>query len=163
MWRRLIALTHPDRAGDDELFVCTRELHEHGCGDRIEDARSAAERRRPPPHPSTGERIAYAAAFDRAGSFGEFTERIAALADSGQLPERYAALLRVVRDCYEAHEGPLARQQSQGATYKTLAAIGHTVGMNGAERARWYEVCEAIPLSQRHAGHILGRLKRAAA
>jgi hypothetical protein len=36
-------------------------------------------------------------------------------------------------------------------------------GMSGSERARWYSVARAVPLSQRHAGHILGKLQKAAA
>jgi hypothetical protein len=37
------------------------------------------------------------------------------------------------------------------------------VGMTKAERVQWYRIAEAIPLSQRHAGHILSRLKKRAA
>ena len=33
----------------------------------------------------------------------------------------------------------------------------------GAERVQWYSIAEAAPLSQRHAGHILGKLQKAAA
>jgi hypothetical protein len=42
MWRRLIALAHPDRAGDEALFVWTRNVYEHVAGDRIEDVRTGA-------------------------------------------------------------------------------------------------------------------------
>jgi hypothetical protein len=77
--------------------------------------------------------------------------------------EPYGYLLRQLADCYPSEDGPLYEQQQRGATYKTLAAIGHTVGLTKAGRVRWYRTCEAIPLSQRHAGHILSRLKRQAA
>ena len=77
--------------------------------------------------------------------------------------EPYGYLLRQVADCGPANEGALRDQQRRGATYKQLAAIGHRVGMSSAERAQWYDVCRSIPLSQRHAGHILSRLKRRAA
>ena len=67
-------------------------------------------------------------------------------------------------DLYPAeHDGPLYDQQRRGATYKQLAAIGHAVGMSGAERAQWYDIARAVPLSQRHAGHILSRSKARAA
>lgn len=87
-----------------------------------------------------------------------------ALAD--ELPEPYSRLLRLLRDCYEASEadgGAFYKMQHQGATYRSLAAISHTVGMSKAERVQWYRVAESVPLSQRHAGHILSRLKREAA
>jgi hypothetical protein len=71
--------------------------------------------------------------------------------------------LRLVRDCYEAHDGPLHRMQHEGATYRTLAAIAHAAGMSKDQRVGWYRLCESIPLSQRHAGHIMGRIKREAA
>jgi len=35
--------------------------------------------------------------------------------------------------------------------------------MTKAERGRWYRVAEAIPLSDRHAAHILSRSRRSAA
>src|SRR5829696_6661076 len=54
--------------------------------------------------------------------------------------------------------GPLHRQQHQGSSYCALAAIGHKVGMNKQDRTYWYRICEAIPFSQRHAGHILSKL-----
>jgi len=69
----------------------------------------------------------------------------------------------LVGSCHPAEDGPLGDQQRRGASYKSLAAIGHRVGMTKAERIQWYRIAEAVPLSQRHAGHILSRLKRRAA
>jgi hypothetical protein len=77
--------------------------------------------------------------------------------------EPFSFLLRQVADFYPVEWGPLHDQQRCGATYKTLAAIGHMVSMSKAERIRWYRIAETVPLSQRHAGHILSRLKRQAA
>jgi hypothetical protein len=77
--------------------------------------------------------------------------------------EPYGYLLRQVADCEPAEDEPLRDQQRRGASFKSLAAIGHRVGMTKAERVQWYRIAEAIPLSQRHAGHILSRLKRRAA
>jgi hypothetical protein len=49
------------------------------------------------------------------------------------------------------------------SSYKQLAYIGHLVGMSKTERSGWYRVAESVPLSQRHAGHILSHLQREAA
>jgi hypothetical protein len=35
--------------------------------------------------------------------------------------------------------------------------------MTKDERVQWYSIAEAVPLSQRHAGHILSKLQKAAA
>jgi hypothetical protein len=71
-------------------------------------------------------------------------------------------LLEMLADC-EAPPLTTGAWQQRGASYKSLAAIGHKVGMTQAERSRWYRIAEAVPLSQRHAGHILNELKKAAA
>jgi hypothetical protein len=36
-------------------------------------------------------------------------------------------------------------------------------GMSKPERVQWYRIAEDIPLSQRHAGHILSKLQKAVA
>jgi hypothetical protein len=74
----------------------------------------------------------------------------------------HGTLLEMLEDC-EAPPLTTGAWEQRGASYKSLAAIGHTVGMTKAERVQWYRIAEAIPLSQRHAGHILSRLKRRAA
>jgi hypothetical protein len=70
-------------------------------------------------------------------------------------------LLEMLEDC-EAPPLTTGAWEQRGASYKSLAAIGHRVGMTKAVRVRWYRIAEAIPLSQRHAGHILSKLQRAA-
>ncbi len=163
MWRRLLRLAHPDAGGDDALFVWCRHLQEYVAG----DAPSGTPRReygRPrDATPADSPRVPYEAAFDRAASFADLTAQAVALADT--VGEPYAALLRLLGDCYDVGEpgGSLYRQQNQGATYKQLAAIGHRVGMGKAERAAWYGIAESVPLSQRHAGHILNRVGERAA
>jgi len=72
------------------------------------------------------------------------------------------SLLEMLADC-EVLPSATGEREQRGASYKKLAAIGHMVGMTKAERGRWYRIAEAVPLSDRHAGHILGRLKKAAA
>jgi len=71
-------------------------------------------------------------------------------------------LLEMLEDC-EAPPLTTGAWEQRGASYKWLAAIGHRVGMTKAERSRWYRIAEAVPLSQRHAGHILSKLQKAAA
>src|SRR5918994_938089 len=65
-------------------------------------------------------------------------------------------LLEMLADC-EAPPLTTGAWEQRGASYKSLAAIGHRVGMTKAERVRWYRIAEAIPLSQRHAGLILSK------
>jgi len=93
--------------------------------------------------------------------FDELTRR--ALLAARNVLEQYAELLELLDDCNEAHHGALVREQRRGASYKRLAAIGHRAGMTKAERVRWYRIAEGIPLSDRHAGHILSKLKKVAA
>jgi hypothetical protein len=63
-----------------------------------------------------------------------------ALAES--VPGPYASVLKLLEDCHEVPEvaGPLYRQQHAGATYKSLAAIGHRVQMDKAARTQWYGI-----------------------
>lgn len=100
--------------------------------------------------------------FDTNLEFATLTRRALKLAD-GLVEPLCGNLLRLLSDCEEAYTGPLKRQQEKGATFRQLAAIGRTVGMSTPERVRWYRIAEDIPLSRRHAGHILARLKRQAA
>jgi len=153
---------HPDHGGDSELFVWVRALFEHVAGDSLEDERSSAERRAQPKHhtpPSqSADRIDFTSAYDLASSFDDLTMR--AVEMSVSLGEPFASLLRLLEDCSESDEISLSRQQQQGATYRTVAAIAYAAGMSASERMQWYRVAERIPLSQRHCGHILSRLKR---
>ncbi len=159
MWRRLVARTHPDAGGDHELFIWATVTRQVVCGGELG---SEIPRREHQDRPPGGERRdTERVPFDPFADFASLTDRALSMADA--VAEPYGFLLRQVADCHPAHEGPLYDQQRRGATYKQLAAIGHQVGMNAAERAQWYDVCRSIPLSQRHAGHILGRLKRRAA
>ena len=163
MWRRLVGRAHPDAGGDDNLFIWAMATRDAICdgdlGPEIprRQHRDDTSRRREGSTSGTPDRVP----FDQLADFGVLTDRALSMAEA--VAEPYAYLLRQVADCYPAWEGPLYDQQSCGATYKTLAAIGHTVGMTKPERVQWYRIAEAVPLSQRHAGHILSRLKRQAA
>jgi hypothetical protein len=164
MWRLLLRCVHPDQGGEHDLFIWTQALYEHVAGDAIEPV--VDDRPRRARHTDTGraaERVPYEEAFGRAGSFAELTRQTLLFAE--EVGEPYAGVLRLLADCHEVTEADatLYRWQHQGATYRQLAAIAHRVGMSYDERIHWYSVCEAIPISQRHAGHILSNLRERAA
>ena len=98
--------------------------------------------------------------FDPAADFAALTRRAVAMAE--EVGGVYGSLLEMLADC-DLPPSTTGAWEQRGASYKKLAAIGHTAGMTKRERTRWYRVAEAVPLSDRHAGHILGRLKKAAA
>src|SRR5215212_3335705 len=156
MWRQLVGRAHPDAGGDHELFIWTVATRDAVCGVELEAEIPRVERRAPSTQ-GTGERVP----FDEDASLEALTDRAVAMAEA--VAEPYGYLLRQVADCEPAEDEPLRDQQRRGASFKTLAAIGHQVGMSKAERVQWYRIAEVIPLSQRHAGHILSRLKRRAA
>jgi hypothetical protein len=161
MWRKLFRVVHPDTGGEHGLFIWVQALHEHVAGDAVEEAPPHT-RREPPRHPTTGDRLDYVDAYTKADSFHELTRLAVAMADT--VAEPYAGVLRMLHDCYEvpAMDANLYRQQNVGATYKQLAYVAHLVGMNAAQRTRFYRIAEELPLSQRHAGHLIGRLQQAA-
>jgi hypothetical protein len=163
MWRRLLGRAHPDAGGSHELFIWTVATRDAICGGELSSEIPRRERREQPSRGREGSTSSAAdrVPFDQLADFELLTDR--ALSMAAGLDEPYGYLLRQVANCYPASEGSLYDQQHRGATYKTLAAIGHQVGMTKPERVQWYRIAEAIPLSQRHAGHILSRLKRQAA
>jgi hypothetical protein len=156
MWRRLVGRAHPDAGGSHELFIWSVATRDAICGGEL-DGEIPRRERRETSTSSAGERIP----FDQFADFEVLTDR--ALSMAAAVAEPYGYLLRQVADCYPASEVPLRDQQRCGASYKSLAAVGHTVDMTKIERGQWYRIAEAIPLSQRHVGHILSRLKRRAA
>ena len=163
MWRRLVSRSHPDAGGSHELFIWAVATRDAICGGELGEEMPRRERREQPyrwreaPTSSTGERVP----FDEEAFIEVLTARALAMAEA--VAEPYGFLLRQVADCELAEDEPLHDQQRRGASYRALAAIGYQVGMTKAERMQWYRIAEAIPLSQRHAGHILSRVKRRAA
>jgi hypothetical protein len=163
MWRRLVARTHPDAGGDHELFIWTGALRDVVIGGELGseipryERRNNPSRRREPSTSTEPDRVP----FDKDADLEVLTDRAVAMA--GAVAEPFAYLLRQVADCYPVSEGPLFDQGRRGASYRSLAAIGHRVGMTKLERVQWYRIAETVPLSQRHAGHILSKLKREAA
>lgn len=139
------------------MFVWATATREVVCGGGL-GAEIPRRTGRERPAPSDPERVPY----EPSANFAHLTDRAVTMADAVAAP--YGYLLRTLADCYPASRGSsMEDQQKRGASYKRLAAIGHMVGMDAAERAQWYDVARSIPLSDRHAGHILGKLKRRAA
>jgi len=161
IWRRLVGRAHPDAGGDHDLFIWAVGVRDVVCSSSLHASVSPE----PEVHPSRREASTAATPdcvpFDQFADFEVLTDRAVTMAAA--VAEPYGYLLRQVADCYPASEGPLHDQQRRGASYRSLAAIGHTVGMSKTERIQWYRIAEAVPLSQRHAGHILSRLQRRAA
>jgi hypothetical protein len=153
MWRRLLARAHPDAGGTHELFIWAGAVRDLVCG---ESSKSAAGRTFTESRPQAEDiaRVPYPAE----AAFEECT-RTALRVGAAGMP--YGPVLSLLADCYPLEN--LAHEQDRGASYKRLAAIAHLWGMTKAERQGWYRVAEDIPLSDRHAGHILTRLNKRAA
>jgi hypothetical protein len=160
MWRRLVALAHPDAGGGHELFIWTATVKDAVCGGGLQVQVKPEPSYHPPwreastsrPHPADDKpRIPYPVGTD----FEEGTRR--ALRVKGP----YSPVLARLTSCYPVPH--LAYEEARGASYKRLAAIAHTYGMTSSERSGWYRCAESIPLSDRHAGHIISKLKRPAA
>jgi hypothetical protein len=152
-------------AGDHSLFVWVSALRDHVAGDEAEYETSAYQRREPseatPHYPTSGshsERLDYSAAYQFA-SFEDLSARTVSMAAT--VGEPYGSLLRMLGSCYPAGVDDVAgyRAQHVGASYRQLAYIAHLAGMTGAERSRWYRIAESVPLSQRHAGHLIKELQ----
>lgn len=158
MWRRAIAALHPDRGGDHEACVWIQAVREHVCGGHATDGartgRQEAERRHGSSSSGEADRVPYPPSTD----FAEATRRALARAEIG---DDYGLLLATLRSCFSKAE--MRHEQERGASYRRLAAIGHMSGFDARRRGEWYEVARSIPLSDRHAGHILGALKRRSA
>src|SRR5215213_8946189 len=140
MWRRLVSRAHPDAGGDHELFIWAVATRDAVCGGELEAEIPRVELRAPSTL-GTGERVP----FDQFADFKVLTDRALSMAEA--VAEPYGFLLRQVADCEPTEDEPLRDQQRRGASFKTLAAIGHQVGMSKAERVQWYRIAEVIPLS----------------
>ena len=170
-WRKLLARVHPGTGGEHHLFVWASAVRDVVCrevepGDQSSRRREKATSLRSDEGRSAQEpaRIPFSSeAAENVEAFEALTRRAVAMAsDAGGV---YEFVLRLLSSCrpVEAEAGPVHEQHRVGATYKQLAAIGHAVGMTKEERVKWYRIAEAVPLSQRHANHILRKLQKEAA
>lgn len=158
LWRLILARCHPDAGGNEEVFVFAQGVRE-AVTTGPASPRQLCERC---PSAPTGPaedtaRIPFDADLDPVA----LSRRALALVD--ELEHPYSAVLWLLANCALATHGRPQLQERRGASYKQLAAIAYAVGMSYPERLKWYKVAESVPLSQRHAGHILGRLKSWAA
>lgn len=165
MWRKLLAKVHPDAGGEHELFIWASSVKDHVAGDRIE-----------PKAPTyTGQSRSGAGPYERddvdripfwmpdpvadglISGFQVLTDKVIGIACMEVEPE-FAEPLLLLQDCEEMFSPQMQRRQTRGASYKQLAAIAHNLGFDKPQRVRWYRIAESVPLADKHAGHILGRL-----
>ncbi len=156
MWKRLLGRAHPDAGGEHELFIWTRAVKDVVCDGELRVEAKPEETRQNDGNPSSGDRPRVP--YQPGCSFAALTGRALQRAAVG---DEYGQVLAMLKDCWPLED--LTREQGRGASYKRLAAIAHAWGMTKAERIGWYRVAEDLPLSDRHAGHILSKLKRRAA
>jgi hypothetical protein len=157
MWKKLLAKVHPDADGDHELFIWAMNLRELVCegGFRPPPA-EASPPPPPPPPPRTADRDRVP--FDRSADFTKLTWRALQIAEDEDIPLIFAKLLQLLMDCEEALFGKQRDQQHLGASYKQLTLIAHKVRMTKDQRQQWYRLAERVPLSMRHASHIISRM-----
>ena len=98
-------------------------------------------------------RVPYAASLGE--EFAALTARALSVGRHAEEPHR--SVLALLVDC------PADHGRERGAAYEQLAAIAHDAGMSKAQRVRWYDLARCVPLSEKHALHLIGRLRRAAA
>lgn len=155
MRRKLKALAHPDNGGTHDLFIWTTNLLElveaprrclGACTGEPTDKREPSTGHQPEP-----DRIPWTGVY----SFEEVTRTALRYASAG---EPYGPLLSLLADCQPMDDKAI--QQGRGASYRQLAAVAHARGMSKTERVAWYRLAEDLGLTDRHAGHLLGRLKK---
>jgi len=111
----------------------------------------------PPPKPEP--RIFYEEGrvpFPELADFEELTAKALEVAkrDAGHA---IAGILVLLGDCVSLPS--LHREESRGATYKQCAYAARLSTLSYDQRQEWYRMCEFVPLSQRHLGHLIKRLK----
>jgi hypothetical protein len=160
MWRRALAKLHPDGGGSHDLFIWAGAVRDVVCGSSLRAGAIPESEDHPSRRRGASTEAPARVPYPPDSDFAALNARAVAMAEEIGGVRGY--LLEMLADC-EAPPSTTGAWEQRGASYKKLAAIGHMVGMSQAERVRWYRIAEAVPLSDRHAGHILGRLKKAAA
>jgi hypothetical protein len=107
---------------------------------------------------STSDRVDFEKGISNFYSHNDLTKHAVTLADNVEKP--YCQLLKMLSDCYEGAptDKPLVKAEQQGVTFKQLAYAAHLADLSDPQRMEWYRVAKRVPLSQRHAGHIIGKL-----
>jgi hypothetical protein len=156
-WRLALARVHPDAGGTDELFCWLVEVRDVVC-EHLErrEARRVAHISQGSRAPARPEAEPNRLPFPPA-DFDALTAR--ALREAAALPEPFAGTLASLSGCYGLRSGRPGIRERRGATYRQLAYAAHLCGMTKQERVRWYDICAEIPLSERHASHIIEVLK----
>jgi hypothetical protein len=160
MRRKLKALTHPDDSGDHELFTWTVNQIETACSGSPNAPTEVVEYLYSPPGYSSREadpaRILYDASLGFIDEFVVLTLRAVSVGRHAEEP--YRSLVALLIDCPADERGRAAARQERGATYGQLGRIAHDAGMTRGGRYRGYELACSIPLSEKHASHIIGRM-----
>jgi hypothetical protein len=94
--------------------------------------------------------------FDASANFEILTDK--ALRTAEREPPYVGRLLRLLADCRLLAE--LAHEQERGAHYDCLDLIADLAGIHDDERLQGYRAAEGIPLTDRHARHLIDKLKR---
>ena len=161
MWRRVLARCHPDAGGAADLFVWAGGVREFVCREDRFHLRNEESAPRAYATVEYAERVPYDAALGWADEFVTLTMRAVSVGRHAEEP--YRSLLALLIDCPADERGRAAAEQERGAAYKQLGRIARVWGMTEGERVRWYDLARSIPLSEKHASHIIGRLDRGVA
>lgn len=113
--------------------------------------------------PSPFERIAWPVGAMAVRMFDAGTRHLLEMAEDARRFEdetgadaRLADLFCLLEDC-EGRGGP---DERRGAAYRTLARVAALAGLCPSLRRQFYGACRRLGLSERHAEHILRRLKK---
>ena len=150
MWRRALARLHPDSGGEHELFLWGTVVRDLVCAD---EPRQASIYRTP----ENAARVPYDATLGFVDEFVTLTLRAVSVGRHAEEP--YRSVLALLIDCPADDHGRAAARQERGATYRQLGRIAHGAGMTPGQRRRWYDLARSIPLSERHASHLIGRMR----
>ncbi len=75
LWRRVLALAHPDRGGDSEAFVWLQNVRESLCTCKVTEAALCSSRRREGSTSSSPDRVPYDADLGAEPEFWTLTHR----------------------------------------------------------------------------------------
>ncbi len=109
----------------------------------------------------TGERVPYPAPIYARFLFDSVTQ--ACLEVIPYLTnESIALMLHQLHDCEFSGDERWLKQETTGATRKSIAYAGRLYGLDDADRREWMKVAESFGLTQRHVGHIIARAENPA-